>query len=227
MSLKLTSTFDDSFEFEGNTLNLDLSFDNVLLMFEMLDDDDLDDAEKMLMALNMLIYECEEYLSETDFEVLRGLFKYVMKEFLEIEVDKEEEEEEVSPGEQMDGESDKPIKFMDYQKDAGIIYASFMAAYKIDLFECQGKLHWTKFKELITHLPDDSKLKQVISYRTTKIPTGNKVDQEAVKHLRKMKRIYALEPERVQTKEERNQAFDKLAEALKARAKIKPRPKEV
>jgi Bacteriophage Gp15 protein len=220
--IKLTSTFEDSFEFEGNTLNLDLSFDNILLLFEMLDDDDLDDFNKILIALQMLIYECEEYLSEVDFEVLRELFKYILKEFLYMDIDKEEEEQNKSETLDPEEEQEAKIKFMDYKKDAGIIYASFLAEYGIDLFEQQGKLHWLKFKELVTHLSDKSKLKQVISYRTTKVPTGKNVDQEAVKHLKKMKRIYSLEnPEVKQTTKARNAAFDAIAEALKSKAKLK------
>jgi hypothetical protein len=231
MNLKLTSTFEDYFEFEGNVLNLDMSFDNILLMFEMFDDDDLEDYDKILLALKMMIYECEEYLAETDFEVLKDIFKYILKEFVGIDLDKEDEEEEPEEkqpdtGAENDEEQDpeKPIKFVDYKKDAGIIYASFLASYGIDLFELQGKLHWRKFKELFTHLPDDSKLKQVIGYRTAKIPVGKNVDQEQVKQLRKLKRIYSLDDEpRKQTSEERNRAFDSLAEAMKKRAKIKPK----
>lgn len=232
MSLTLTSTFDDCFEFEGNTLNLDMSFDNILLLFEMFDDDDLDDYNKILLALEMLIYECKEYLAEKDFEVLRALFKYIMKEFLEIDLDKKEEEKEqtdLSDQEADDDEEnpDKPIKFMDYKKDAPIIYASFLASYGIDLYEQQGKMHWEKFKSLLTHLPDDSKMKQVISYRTAKIPTGKNVDQEAVKHIQKMKRVYSLEDKpKVQTKEQRNKAFDLLAQQMMKRVKVKPKPKK-
>jgi hypothetical protein len=228
MKFTLTSDFDnDHFEFEGNVLNLDLTFDNILLMFEMFDDDDLEDYDKILIALKMLIYECEEYLAERDFEVLRAIFKYILKEFLEIDIDKEEKKQKEDPDKGAENEEEEPVaKFLDYKKDAPIIYASFLASYGIDLFECQGKLHWDKFKALLTHLPDESKLKQVIGYRTTKIPTGKNVDQEAVKRIRKLKAIYSLDDEpKQQSAQARNAAFDALANAMKKRAKIKPRPK--
>jgi hypothetical protein len=223
MSFKLTSTFDqDCFEFEDNTLNLDMSFDNILLLFEMFDDEDLSGSDKILIALNMLIYECEEYLAEKDFEVLKALFKYIMKEFLEIDIDKDEEDQP-DTGEQNDEEKEQPVtKFLDYVKDAPIIYSSFLASYGMDLFECQGKLHWQKFKALLTHLPDESKLKQVIGYRTAKIPTGKHVDQEAVKRLRKLKSIYSLDDKpREQTIQARNAAFDSLSQVMKKKAVIK------
>lgn len=52
---------------------------------------------------------------------------------------------------------------LDYQEDGEFIYASFLQAYGIDLFEVN--LHWHKFKALILGLPDDTKMAQIMGMR--------------------------------------------------------------
>jgi uncharacterized protein YifE (UPF0438 family) len=204
MSFTLTSTFDDDrFEYEGKVFHVDMSFDNILRLFEMFDDKSIPEWEKILWALEILIIEYDE-LREKPFEVQFELFKYVMKEFLEIDLDMPTE---------------KQKKIMDYKKDAELIYASFFAVYKIDLFEMHGKLHWKKFQALLTHLPDDSKFKEVIGYRTMKIPSADKVNKEYRDHVLKMKRLYALEDEQ-QKQQNIDDVFDSLARIFKAGAKV-------
>ena len=52
---------------------------------------------------------------------------------------------------------------LDYLEDSEFIYASFMAVYGIDL--CDVEMHWWKFKALLLGLPDNSKIKQIMSMR--------------------------------------------------------------
>lgn len=56
---------------------------------------------------------------------------------------------------------------IDYIKDGEYIVSSFMQAYKIDLTSIDY-LHWHLFKALFVGLPDDTKIKQIISYRSYK-----------------------------------------------------------
>jgi hypothetical protein len=204
MSFSLTSTFDDDrFEYEGKVFHVDMSFDNILRLFEMFDDKSIPEWEKILWALEILIIEYDE-LREKPFEVQFELFKYVMKEFLEIDLDKPTE---------------KQKKIIDYKKDAELIYASFFAAYKIDLFEMHGKLHWKKFQALLTHLDDNSPFKQVIGYRTMKVPSEKQASKEYIQHVRKMKQLYALEDEQ-QKQQNIDDVFDSLARIFKAGAKV-------
>jgi hypothetical protein len=60
-------------------------------------------------------------------------------------------------------DSDSTEILLDYLEDSEYIYASFMAVYGIDL--CEVELHWWKFKALLLGLPDDSKIKQIMSMR--------------------------------------------------------------
>jgi Bacteriophage Gp15 protein len=129
------------------------------------------------------------------------LFKYLLREFLDIDLEKKNESGEVNK--------------YDFVKDAELIYASFFAVYKLDLFELQGKLHWRKFEALLLHLDDNSPFKQIIGYRTMKIPTEKQASKEYIQHVRKMQQLYSLEdgPKDV------TYVFDSISSTLKSQAK--------
>lgn len=54
-------------------------------------------------------------------------------------------------------------RIIDYIEDGEYIVASFMQAYGIDLTECD--MHWHLFKALFVGLPDETKIKQIMSMR--------------------------------------------------------------
>jgi hypothetical protein len=200
MSFLLTTIFDDKFEYKGKIFNVDMSFDNILRLYEMFDDDTLFDEEKPFIAMKMLIIE--ELPKFDSIEEAVSLFKYVLKEFLEIDLDED------------NGESEKKEKTFDFSRDAEIIFASFYSEYGIDLIEMQGKLHWRKFIALMNNLDDESKFKQVIGIRTMKIPKTSEVSQEYRDHIIKMKEVYSLDD---REKEEKiNEVFDSVAMIFKS-----------
>jgi Bacteriophage Gp15 protein len=199
---RLTEQFQDYFEFQDMNVHVDMSFDNILRLFEMFDDPEFKDWEKPQIALMMLLEEYEA-ITFNDYEEIYQLFKYVMKEFLEIDLDERKEETEGTK------------KIMDYEKDADLIFASFFAVYKMDLFDLQGKLHWKKFRAMLKHLDDNSAFKQVIGYRTMKIPSDKEASKDYIAHCKKMQRLYALEDDSNDTQS----AFDSLATVFKGQAK--------
>lgn len=214
---RLTDYFeDDSFNFQGREIFVDMTFDNILRLFEMFEDPEFEEWEKPIIALRMLLGQFDE-LSFEEYEEMFQLFKYLMKEFVEIDLNDHEDIQAENSDGQEDEQQSKPTKIMDYVKDAELIYASFFAVYKMDLTEMQGKLHWKKFKALLAHLDDNSPFKQVIGYRTMKVPSEKESSKEYRAHVQKMKRQYALEqpddtgnPDKV---------FDSLSKMFKAQAK--------
>lgn len=60
-------------------------------------------------------------------------------------------------------ESGKSNRIIDYEEDAGMIWAAVLAQYGIDLTEVQ--LHWWKFIELLSSLSGEHKLLRVMHYR--------------------------------------------------------------
>lgn len=201
MKFLLTNTFEDCFEMKGKTYHINMAFDNILLLFELFDDTEILEYEKPLIALEMLIVEDLEKFESYDQAI--ELFKYLLKEFLDIDVDEEVE-------------SDKK-KVFDFKKDAGLIYSSFMSCYRMDLFEMKGKLHWDKFNELLSNMDDESKLKQVIGFRVMEVPSSKTASKEQRDHVLKMKRVYSLEEDMTEedTIKRVNKAFDSVSHIFK------------
>lgn len=82
----------------------------------------------------------------------------------------------------------KPIYSFD--KDQFHIYTDFLQFYKIDLNDT-GYMHWWKFKQLFLELPEKSKIKTIMMYRTIKITS--KMSPEYRQFYAKMKKLYSLE----------------------------------
>lgn len=54
---------------------------------------------------------------------------------------------------------------VNFREDEAIIYASFLQAYGIDLYEV-GYLHWWKFKALVAGIPESTTLGQIMQLRS-------------------------------------------------------------
>ncbi|MBO7669739.1 MAG: hypothetical protein J6S60_04030 [Oscillospiraceae bacterium] len=115
---------------------------------------------------------------------------------------------------------------MDYDYDAGAIYASFMAQYGIDLTKERGRLHWCKFQALLAGLGEDTQMMQISDIRARKLPSGAKKTQaqqiaEARRELMRLKAIYALPVDEDAAERRVDDGFKRLAEALLANADIR------
>lgn len=107
---------------------------------------------------------------------------------------------------------------LNFSQDSLYIYGSFMGAYGIDLFDEQDNLHWWKFISLFESLPDDSKIKQVISIRTQPIPTPDGHNQELINTILEQKRYYALKIPQEQLKKNANNSLNRLFDILLTKA---------
>lgn len=198
----LTNIYDkekDSLNYKGDTLHLDLSFDNVLRLYQLFDDEQINDLDKIIITLEMLIYEYD-LIRGTAFDEQLELYKHILNEFLDIDLyDKDKE------GAVADDDKDEPVKrVMDFDKDAALIYASFLSEYNIDLFEVQDRMHWDQFSVLLANLSDKTAFKQVVSYRTMKVPSSKDASKEYRDHVIKMKKIYNLDDTEAQAQKMEN-----------------------
>lgn len=192
--MKLTERFTDEIEYKGQTIKLNLAFDNVLRVTELLQDDVFSGAEKLLILFEMLVKNANGL--NFSFNEINQLIGFIFDEIL-------------FPKKGSDGKS-----HFDFDQDAALIYASFRQDYKMDLFEMQGKLHWEKFLALLEGLSDDTKFKEVVSIRAQKIPAPTKYNQEERKRLIELKRIYRLKNEKPSL-EEADAALMSISKALK------------
>ena len=176
-------TLETEVEIEDVTYEVDMSFDNIILLLDMMNDPILNDGEKVYYGIYALLGTNLDLTLEQQANVFKGLIDNFIHvgDKQEIPVDLE--------GNVMPMEKQKPS--YDLRHDESYIFTSFKQAYQMDLSEERGKLDWRKFKILLRDLPDDTKLKQIIDIRTRPYPKGKHASEER-KKLKELKRAFAL-----------------------------------
>ncbi len=187
--------------FRGRIFYIDMAFDNILTIFEILEDKDLSDAQKLLDTLYM--FTSEEEFSPGYFDSVDKVgYASELQRFIFQEVlDSSEEEDDYMVDilgnkfkpPKKDDEEDKKRTY-DFIHDAKYIYSSFWKDYQINLYDFHGKMHWEVFLALFEGLSDDTKIKQIIGIRTRELPSGKGTEKEREELLR-LKNVYKL-PER-------------------------------
>lgn len=102
-------------------------------------------------------------------------------------------------------------KIYDYERDQFLIYTAFYQYYKIDL-NTIDYLHWWTFRQMFFELPEESKIKKVMMYRSIRI--NQKMSKEQRQFYAEMKLIYAL-PDNRTTKEKATSFGAILANGMK------------
>ena len=187
----------DTYIIGDKVYSLNLAYNVVLKVLELMRDKGIDDLLKLRTSLFLLLGEdiskslsidemdaiCEDLFERfimfgnEDEQVVRDIKGNIIpKEIIEKSKTQSEEED------------DQPL--YDITKDGEYIYAGFLQAYGIDLYEVQGKLHWHKFNALLVSLPSDTKFMEVLRIRAWKPSKGD--SSEYKKQMRKQQEIYQL-----------------------------------
>lgn len=217
LSRKLT----DKLVIDDKEYALDLSFDTVLKMFEMMRDEDIPEYVKPHFAIRMLISkslagDTREEKAESfnnDFEnysieEMSKVFKSVFEEHISLSDVKDNHVEYDLAGNPMKTTASDDTKQRapyDIRYDGDYIYASFLQAYGIDLFDVQGKLHWKKFNALLSGLPEGTKFMEVIKIRKWKPQEGDSAEYK--EEMRRLQKDYALPNEVIEEDEEYEEEF--------------------
>ncbi|MHA4207309.1 Gp15 family bacteriophage protein [Bacillus cereus] len=211
---KLTDRNRDIYEWAGTAIELNLSFDNVLKLMELFDDQNVPDQIKPNLALNMLIVD-SSLLVQLSSSKKEKLLIDVFKDKLSIDLSQSNKKNEMTESAN-DEDSDYPdIPVVNFTIDAERIYASFLYDYGINLFEQQGKLQWDEFLALFNNLSEKTPMRTAIHYRTCEIPKKDKHNSEERKRIKKMKARYELPEAKVIREARELQAFQKRMEAQK------------
>lgn len=216
LSRKLT----DKLVIDDKEYALDLSFDNILKMFEMMRDEDIPEYVKPHFAIRMLISKSLEgetreekakafndVFEDYSFEELSKVFKSVFEEHIslsDVEDNHVEYDLAGNPMKTTASDDTKQRAPYDIRYDGDYIYSSFLQAYGIDLFDVQGELHWRKFNALLSGLPEGTKLMEVIKIRKWKSQKGDSA--EYIEEMRRLQKDYAL-PNDVIEEEEYEEEF--------------------
>lgn len=183
--MRLNSRLVTSFLFDGKKFEIDLAFDNVLDVLDVQSDENLRDYEKLEISLALLLDD-QVY----DESKILDLWNFIYKSFIEIER-KEVVKYDLAGNPMPTKNEDKNERVIDFEVDSEHIYASFMQAYNINLFEQQGKMHWKEFLALLNGLPSNTILQRVIQIRQWE-PSKHD-DKEYIEQMRELQELYALD----------------------------------
>ena len=189
--MKLNDRLLNAYVYNGMEYRIDMTFDNVLDIFDVLADDDLSDFDKANLGL-LYLFDGEhldpesatiapEDAVETWNDIFENYISVADKEVVDYDLQ----------GNPMPKKATK--KLIDIEKDAEFIYSSFRQAYRIDLFDEQGKMHWHKFQALLNGLPENTIFKRIIQIRAWE-PSKNE-SKEYKKSMSELQEIYSLEEE--------------------------------
>lgn len=153
--LSLSEPLGNEFEYDNKVYHIDLAFDTVLRFYEMLDDQRLDDPEKIATAFEMFF---NQPVRDANFAVTS--FEQITK-YISMKPYGNDDE-----GEDQQGVARDPRRLYSFKQDAEAIFASFYEQYGINLIREQGKLHWDEFKALFQGLGPNTYFQRIIDIRT-------------------------------------------------------------
>ena len=202
--LDLSRKLTDKLVIDDEEFPLNLSFDNVLRLFEMWRDEDVPEFVKPHFGIRILTGET---LEEFTVEEMSEVFNDVFEEHISLSTVEDNHVEYDLAGNPMktttsNGKQEQAP--YDIRFDGDYIYASFLQAYGIDLFDVQGELHWKKFNALLSGLPEGTKLMEVIKIRKWKPQKGDSAEYK--EEMRRLQKDYAL-PNDVIEEEEYEEEF--------------------
>jgi hypothetical protein len=190
MMLDLSRKLTDELVIGDKVYSLNMSFGNIIRLFEMWGDEEVPEYVKPFFALKMLTGESFGSYSAED---AMDIFQQVFEEHIQLKSPKDVSVEYDLAGNVMEKEpsvqrNEAPV--YDISLDGDYIYASFMQAYGIDLIDAQNSLHWKKFNALLSGLPEGTKFVEVIKIRKYKPRKGD--SQAYIDEMMKLKKEYAL-----------------------------------
>ena len=117
------------------------------------------------------------------------------------------------------GSARSSVRSFCFEQDANLIYAAFYAAYSISLSTI-GFLHWWEFMALFEGLPEDTRIRQIMYYRTADTTGMPKQERKHVERMRNLFRLRGPDREPVSVEEldrrTRERVVRRMAEARRA-----------
>ncbi len=192
--LDLSRKLTDELVLGDDVYQLNIAFNKVLKVMELINDDEFDDIYKPYLAIQM--FTGVDFTEALTPEQATAIFKLIFEEHIRIIPSKETapvldlagnpiKSKIRSKSQSEDGERLFSLKY-----DAEYIYSSFMQAYGIDLIDAQNSLHWKKFNALLNGLPSDTKFAEVLKIRSYKPQTDD--SKKYKESMKRLKKEYAL-----------------------------------
>lgn len=193
ISRKLVDELVLEIEGEEQIFPLLLSFDRVLKLFEMWGDEEIPEIMRPLLALKILTGVSFENLTVDEaMEIVRAVFE----EHIQTRKVDDEVEYDLAGNVIKTTSADEPHKRLyNLKYDGDYVFASFMQAYRIDLIEEIGRLHWKKFNALLVGLPEGTKFVEVLKIRSYEPQKGD--SSEYIQKMRELQKEFRLPDEEI------------------------------
>lgn len=197
--LDITSTFeqdhvDEVFKWHDEEYPIDLTFDNVLRWFALIEDRNINRTGQVLLSFAMFVGDgLDVPLDQQDAEVER-ISRLIFQ----------------SPYNPGGDDGGRPFN---YKQDSEAIYASFMKDYGIDLMKAKGRMSYFEFRALFDNLSSDAPINQIIQIRKEN-PSVHADNPAYVQSLMTQKAIYELDMTEEQRDEDMEAQMDKAFENL-------------
>lgn len=192
--LDLSRKLTDELVLDEDVYPMNISFNRVLKVIELINDDDIEELFKPYLALQ--IFTDVDFTQALTPEQATAIFKMIFEEHIRVIPAKD-----TAPVLDLAGnpikskirsksQSEGTKRLFSLKYDAEYIYSSFLQAYGIDLIDAQNSLHWKKFNALLNGLPSDTKFAEVLKIRSYKPQKGD--SKQYKESMRELKKEYAL-----------------------------------
>ena len=191
--------YPQAIEVDGRRFPINTSYQTAIRCYEIVQDEAVTEAERGAIVMLLLLGDIPQDLSVDGMKRLQELLvKY-------LQCGKEPEQIR-----EMDEILTEREPDMDYTYDMGLIIASFISDYKIDLSEPENEtMHWWKFIDLLNGLSPKSALNRVREIRNKDLG-DYKDNPKAMEELIQAKRLVALPEKITESEQEALDEFDRL-----------------
>lgn len=193
------------YKWNGLIIEVNLAYDNVLTLLELLQDEDFIPHERLYIGFELFVND--ETAERFDVETRVAFMVDMMRDLLELDIQKDTD--------------DINVPAFDFLEDAGRIYSSFLYDYQIDLYQKQGVLSWADFLQLLENLSEETQFQKAVGYRTMKVPRRTEYNKEDVKHIEDMKKKYAFKSDRMKKQVDEAKGRAALAKMQEQSARLK------
>ena len=148
----LTDSLPDSIELDGRKLEIYTDTMTALQCLTMIDDEDIPETIRVSCVIEATIKESGEITPSMYVDAFSAILRFLK-------------------GYRVEGRRSSE-QLLSYSQDHALIVASFRQAYGMDIEDIQ-RTHWWEFQALLSGLPEDTRLSQVIALR------GREIDPKA------------------------------------------------
>ena len=159
------------YKFKNKKYKLDLNYKNVLKAYNVLDDTILTDFEKAQVFIYIITKKAYR-LSQGD---LMLFLDEIIKKYINTN---------------FKANSKNNAKYVDFKEDENYIKSAFKQSYNIDLNT--DFLNWSDFISYFQGLPDDTKIREIMSIRARPLPKRTQYNGDEISSLIELKEFYAL-----------------------------------